>query len=282
MCENAYVHLVCISLVVMMSLNSPLCATDTPRVVLVEDPECAEEGNANCEMVEEDDAYYSTLLMLPGKNCNSFLNSKTGKYQEAVECSLEQYCCGTCSSRFCCSEDEELDQHKCDDHNEEDRQNSASTLTSPSVYVLKWCDAYYDESDQYWPKKVCSGKKQFCSGTCGKRRCSETGNELDQSSCPTMKREPDMCMPYDDYLGTYHPAVYCKLNEYCTGFCTYRHCSRAPTKRLNQTDCNKQQFISYEFDLIESTAFKKDTSASKLHHSSPDKHQSKGEMFAFR
>ena len=89
-----------------------------------------------------------------------------------VELNCTNYCCGTCSFRYCCSDlSDRLDQKKCTPEN---------------------CDAYYDWYGLYYTSYNCNGR--FCCGTCNLRYCCSSVNDrLNQSTCsygppPTTRR----------------------------------------------------------------------------------------------
>ena len=94
--------------------------------------------------------------------CESY--SAFGDQYKSENCS--SYCCGSCTSRYCCSDlNWRLDQKAC---------------------VAENCTAYYDWFGYYYYPIDCSLYGiQFCCGSCESRYCcSYTNSKLNQSSCP--------------------------------------------------------------------------------------------------
>lgn len=120
-------------------------------------------------------AFLLMILMLNGPieiSCREVCEKYTyyDYTYEAQNCT--NYCCGTCSFRYCCSDSlDRLDQKKCTPEN---------------------CDGYYDSLGYYFTSYNCNGR--FCCGTCNLRYCCSSGNDrLNQSTCsygpqPTTRR----------------------------------------------------------------------------------------------
>ena len=105
---------------------------------------------------------YSVAIVESQEVCESY--SYIEYYYDAQNCS--KYCCGSCNSRYCCSDlSIRLDQKSCTPEN---------------------CDGFYDIFGNFFNFQNCL--HLFCCGSCDFRYCcSYPTYRLNQSSCPDRK-----------------------------------------------------------------------------------------------
>lgn len=115
------------------------------------------------------------------QKCRPYV-SNYGFYQAAQFC--QDYCCGSCTNRYCCrNEDERLQsQSMCDNNYDDD----------PSLLPQKsqTCYSYTDSYDNIMMQVTCASG-DFCSGICSNRRCGNQDYDwLDQSMCSNNVNPP--------------------------------------------------------------------------------------------
>ena len=180
--------------------------------------------------------------------CKAYLNidQRTGAnvtHDEQV-CSFGTTCCGECDNRYCCNSYRfKLDQTSCYNDQQPQKQKQHEEQRA-------FCEAYYDEKGEYWPRYWCTQKGQICTGHCKSRFCSRTGPVLDQLACEMLvniNNSTGLPMPifeanyscdaYIDNQNTSIESKVCAEGEQCCGWCNSRYCCSDPSEKLNQTTC---------------------------------------------
>ncbi|XP_051549830.1 protein shisa-9A-like [Myxocyprinus asiaticus] len=171
------------------------------------------------------------------------------EFKTRISCEFYQFCCGSCSEMYCCSNflyklnDEE--QYLCTE------SHGFRQSMLPHGYGDTDCKEYFTSSGTYVADFRCP-PSQFCCGFCGfKFCCADPKTRLssyDQNNCmdglfPERKppQEEIDCMKYKTRSGTFVEASKCPTKQLCCGDCQNKFCCDDPRERkfpnLLQSNC---------------------------------------------